>query len=180
MKINSIDDVATIAMEPYQALRNPHIRHLHYMRNYLDTPEQFLVGYHKGTLVFSNQIPENEIVKYEKLFRNYAKAKTLDSRGQETRLNAIIKRFGKQGETAAMKLFEDCHKNKKTGKKQRNSKDYLYIWLSDADRQRLLEAQETNDKSGMTENQFARLLLERELKRLFPETQAQEIRRAEP
>ena len=42
MKINSIDDVATIAMEPYQALRNPHIRHLHYMRNYLDTPE------HKG------------------------------------------------------------------------------------------------------------------------------------
>jgi len=32
----------------------------------------------------------------------------------------------------------------------------------------------------MTENQFARLLLERELQRLYPETPAQEIRRAEP
>lgn len=180
MKIKTIDDVITLALEPYQALRNPHIRHSHYMRNYLDNPEQFLIGYYGGSLIFSNKIPENEIVKYEKLFRNYAKAKALDSRGQDTRLKAITKRFGKQGETAAMKLFEDCHKNQKTGKRQRNSKDYLYIWLSDADRQRLLEAQEAHGQRGLTENQFARQLLERELQRLFPETPAQEIRRAEP
>ena len=77
-----------------------------------------------------------------------------------------------------MNLFADIHKLKKTGKKK--STDYLYIYLSDADRERLFAAQETSGANDLTENQFARQLLERELKRLFPETPAQEIRRAEP
>lgn len=178
MRINNIDDIITLRMEPERALKLPKIRYQHFMRCYLDHSDDFLVGYCKGSLIFSDRFTYSEIEKHEKLFRNFAKAKDLDSRGQETRMNKIKKIFGKQGEAAAMNLFADIHKLKRTGKKQ--STDYLYVYLSDADREKLFAAQKNCGANDLTENQFARQLLERELQRLFPETPAQEIRRAEP
>ena len=109
MKINDIRDIAIVRMEPERALRNPHFRYQHYMRCYLDRPEDFLVGYSGHSLIFSDIFSYTEIDEYEKLFKNFAKAKELDSRGQATRMKKISKIFGKQGVLAARKMFKNCH-----------------------------------------------------------------------
>ena len=172
MKVNSIKDVATLCMRPEQALRNPHIRYLHYMRNYLDYPEEFLVGYHGGILIFSDRFTRDEISEHEKLLKNFAKAKFLNSRGQDTRLKKIRKIFGKQGETAAMSLFKDCHKNLQTGKTKREKSEYLQIYLSDDDIERLFAIKENSSIGDLTPSQLAKRLLEIELQRLLPDLPA--------
>lgn len=171
MKMINIDDVWTMAIEPRQALRDTDIRYTHYMRNFLDTPEEFLVGYSKTCLMFSKSLPDDVILKYENMFKKFAKAKVLDSRLQNTRIEAIKKKFGKQGETAAIKLFNACHGISNT-KRTQKEKTSLFFYLSGEDREKLLALREMSKMNGLSENQFARLLLQKELKRLLPDVPA--------
>ena len=103
------------------------------------------------------------------MFRKFAKAKALDSRGQDTRLEAIKKKFGKQGETAAIRLFNACHGISNT---KRTQKDSLFFYISGEDSEKLLALRKMNKMNGLSENQFARLLLQKELKRLLPDVPA--------
>lgn len=118
MRINDVREIAAIRMKPGEALKNPRIRYQHYIKCGFDYPEEFIIGFDGLTLVFSDRFPCSKIAEYEKLFKDYAKGRTLDSKRQAARMKTISKRFGKQGELTALKMFNCCHSGRQAGKER--------------------------------------------------------------
>ena len=80
-------------------------RYAFFVKGKHNSIDELTVMFCDGKLYFSDTIPEKDIAKYGKIFKDFATKIKIDGKKQLERYDAIISRFGKDGESAVVEML---------------------------------------------------------------------------